>query len=50
MENAFTFPEKVKAQPLLICIVSCASAALAAPTARPTHNIATRFIGASPSE
>jgi hypothetical protein len=34
---------------LLICIVSWASATDAAPNARPKHNSATRFIGASPS-
>ena len=47
--NAFTLPAKVKLQPLLICIVSWASAAVAAPRTRPMHNSATRFIGASPS-
>jgi hypothetical protein len=49
MMNAFTLPANVKLQPLLICIVSWASAAFAAPNAKPKHNSATRFIGASPS-
>src|SRR4051794_29692668 len=49
MANAFTLPENVKLQPFVICIVSCAFAALAAPSTKPIHNSATRLIGTSPS-
>src|SRR5882724_9992621 len=47
--NELTFPENVKLQPLLICIVRpCAWTVLAAPNASPRQTSPIRFIGALP--
>src|SRR6266516_3695148 len=45
LQNTFTFPENVNAQPLDICIVRpCALAVALTPNARPNNNSVRRFI------